>query len=567
MDLNQSVADLIRNIQATHPESIIDYPDEEPPVWVTDTSTREGENHVSASSTAAGSTSVPGGDPQLAPGEGSPEGNGKPRITKQDRATWLLNWLRKYEFVLFRDSGDLSWIAIKDGPRRRLFAVESEEFSDWCMERLNQEEKELPDEAVFKRLRAILKIQAKSGATRDVYIRRARHGDTIYLDLANETGQVVEVTAAGWKILADDPPVYFVQTGGMKPLPEPLHWDHKGPDPLDSLRDLLLLHEDDQWAKVLAFLLDSLRGEKPSSALWLSGVEGSAKSTVAYGVRGLLDPHLAWKGGLPPNDREMALYLRDHAILSFDNLRRIPDRMSDTLCRILDGGVIPYRKMWGDYLMIPHGSRPIILNGMDEDVVARTDLLDRTLHIRRRPLPRGTHKDPKVVEAQLEQWKGAHLGRLLDIVAAGLAHYPKTPESGYGRMASLERWMRACSPALGWEPDYFTNLMAEEREDNDIKLLDGWPLFEPLRKVITRDNSWKETGTLSTTVGALCTRVGEYVDANKIRLDYKYREPGQFSNEIRSHESALQRKLEWGIEWPAKRHNKSRMIFRDLTRA
>jgi hypothetical protein len=460
----------------------------------------------------------------------------------------------------------LAWIAIKDGPRRRLFAIESEEFSDWLLERLNREGKELPDEGVLKRLRSILKIQAKTGGVREVHIRQARHGDTIYLDLANDRGQAVEITAAGWDILKQDPPVYFVQTGGMKPLPEPLHWDHKGPDPLDSLRDLLLLHDGDDWAKVLAFLLSALNGVEPFPALWLSGVEGSAKSTVAYGVRSLLDPHVAWKGGLPTSEREMALYLRDHAVLSFDNLKKIPEGMSNSLCRILDGGAIPYRKMYEDYLLTPHGSRPIILNGMDEDVIWRTDLLDRALHIHRRPLPRGSHKDVKAIESELEQARGAHLGRLLDIVAFGLAHYPETPESGYGRMASLERWMRACSPALGWEPDYFTRLMAEERADNDAKLLDTWPLMPPLFKVVTRDKSWKETGTLSTTVGALCKRVERQAEDDKSRLDFKYREPGQFSNEIRAHESALKREFGWEMEWPKKKHNKAGLIIRN-TRA
>jgi hypothetical protein len=46
-------------------------------------------------------------------------------------------------------------------------------------------------------------------------------GDTIYFDLANQGGEVVEVSAAGWKVTASSP-VAFIRHGNMSALPVPI---------------------------------------------------------------------------------------------------------------------------------------------------------------------------------------------------------------------------------------------------------------------------------------------------------------------------------------------------------
>jgi len=52
---------------------------------------------------------------------------------------------------------------------------------------------------------------------RVVYVRVAKVGDKIYLDLCNSTWQAVGIDARGWRIV-DNPPVRFRRTPGMLPL-------------------------------------------------------------------------------------------------------------------------------------------------------------------------------------------------------------------------------------------------------------------------------------------------------------------------------------------------------------
>ncbi len=60
---------------------------------------------------------------------------------------------------------------------------------------------------------AVFAVEARAfrdGARREVHLRVARVGDRIYVDLADDLGRVVEVTAAGWRTLTECP-VAFVR--------------------------------------------------------------------------------------------------------------------------------------------------------------------------------------------------------------------------------------------------------------------------------------------------------------------------------------------------------------------
>ena len=54
----------------------------------------------------------------------------------------------------------------------------------------------------------------------EVHVRVAREGDTVYIDLADETWRAVEITAQGWRVV-ERPPVRFRRPVGLLPLPGP----------------------------------------------------------------------------------------------------------------------------------------------------------------------------------------------------------------------------------------------------------------------------------------------------------------------------------------------------------
>ena len=96
-----------------------------------------------------------------------------------------------------------------------------------------------------------------AGPTEKVHIRYGEHEGKIYLDLANEKWEVVEIGPEGWRVI-NDPPVKFLRTPGMRPLPTP-----KPGGSIEELRSFLNLRtesdegepNDGDWILFVAWLL------------------------------------------------------------------------------------------------------------------------------------------------------------------------------------------------------------------------------------------------------------------------------------------------------------------------
>jgi hypothetical protein len=60
-----------------------------------------------------------------------------------------------------------------------------------------------------------------SGPEQPVFTRLAGHEGKIYLNLANEQWQVVEIGPNGWRVVSESP-VKFRRAKGMLPIPTPI---------------------------------------------------------------------------------------------------------------------------------------------------------------------------------------------------------------------------------------------------------------------------------------------------------------------------------------------------------
>ena len=64
----------------------------------------------------------------------------------------------------------------------------------------------------------IIESKALAGTVHQAYLRIARLGDRIYIDLGNDKWDAVEITAAGWRVVSN-PPVKFRRTKNTGELP------------------------------------------------------------------------------------------------------------------------------------------------------------------------------------------------------------------------------------------------------------------------------------------------------------------------------------------------------------
>jgi hypothetical protein len=102
--------------------------------------------------------------------------------------------------------------------------VKAKGFRRWLVRAYFERYDRPPGNQALQDALGLLEARAEfDGPEREVYVRVAEHGENIYIDLANEDWQVVEITPPGWRVISgEDAPIRFRRPRGMLALPTPL---------------------------------------------------------------------------------------------------------------------------------------------------------------------------------------------------------------------------------------------------------------------------------------------------------------------------------------------------------
>ena len=315
---------------------------------------------------------------------------------------------------------------------------------------------------------------------REVYIRVATLPGQIYVDLANERGEVVEITADGWRVITDAP-VPFLRPQGMQALPTP----QKGGS-ISQLRSLVNLPEEDHFTLILAWLVAAFRSDQQHPVVGIGGGEGSAKTALGAILQDLIDPNYAALGPLPRSTHEFRRAADNRYLLLFDNISALPTATSDELCRQATGG----------------RARPIILNGI-EDVVTRPDLAERCLFINCALISDDRRRTDDDIRTAFGTARPQILGVLYDAVSQGLKMLPQTKLDEMPRMADFSRWAMACEGSLLWPNGAFQPAYQRNRVEAVEKVVEADPVALAVQALIEERGGGGWVGTASQLDGAL----------------------------------------------------------------
>ena len=296
--------------------------------------------------------------------------------------------------------------------------------------------------AVKNAIRALQAVARRRGEQHEVYIRSATIDGKIYIDLANDQRQVVEIDADGWRIHSD-PPVRFWRPAGMQPLPEP----QRGGS-IKQLRRYANL-TDAGFILFVQLLIDALhrRDERPVGCF--IGGEGRAKSTLAKVVQRVLDPRATNLGNPPTTVRELTVRARNGTVLVFDNLSTLSQDMSDAICRLASGIGSGMRKLFTDTTQINvGGSRSIMFTTVRNPITA-PDLADRAVVLKLPAVGEEQRITNPTFWSAFERDLPYILGALYDIAACGLRELPHVRVARLPRLAEFFEGGVACEAGHG----------------------------------------------------------------------------------------------------------------------
>lgn len=349
---------------------------------------------------------------------------------------------------LFRDAGGVAYAASRgEGGRVETVKLRSRAFRSRMGHLAYQRHRRTFGTQALEEALATLEASAlHESETREVHLRVARVGGAIYVDLADEAGSVVEVTAEGWRLMAD-PPVRFRRPAAMRALPPP----ERGGS-VEELRPFVRVAQPDSFVLVVAWLVAAFNVGRPCPVLVFRGEQGTSKSTTSAIVRRLVDPNKSPLRSPPRSADDLAVAAQHSYVVAFDNLSNVRRDLSDDLCRLCTGGGLSKRRLYeDDEEVVLEAMRPVLLNGIP-DLAESADLAERSMVVPLATIPEGERRPLAEVTEAFERVAPRVFGALLDGVASALASEGSVQLEHLPRMADFMTWATAAEPGLGLPP-------------------------------------------------------------------------------------------------------------------
>jgi hypothetical protein len=435
-------------------------------------------------------------------GEQAQKGEKKPE--RKSAATRLVELVGQSGAELFHAPDQAAYVRVPRDGHSEVWPLRSRGFRAWAKRLYYVEEGKAAGGQALEDALGILEGKALyDGPEQAVHVRVAECGGRVYLDLADEDWRVVEIDAAGWRLVSDAP-VCFRRPKGMLPLPAPVEGGK-----VEDLRRYLNVADDDAFRLAVTWAVQALRGRGPYPVLCLTGQQGSAKSTNVRALRGLIDPNVAGLRSEPREPRDLAIAATNGWLVTLDNLSSLPVWLSDALCRLATGGGFATRQLYtDDEEALFDAMRPTVLNGI-EDLATRGDLLERAIVLSLPVIPEEKRRPERLFWAEYEADRPRLLGALLTALSGALRELPQVRLKRLPRMADFAEFAVAVEAALGWRQGAFLAAYQGNRADANQLALEVCPVAAPVQEFAAARGEW--CGKASDLLPELTKRVSEEV--------------------------------------------------------
>jgi len=328
------------------------------------------------------------------------------------------------------------------------------------------------------------------GAEHPLHNRVASDDGGIWYDLGDPQWRAVRITPAGWEIVAE-PPILFRRFAHQDAQVDPVSGKE-----LRRFLDFVNLQDESQGLLLLVYLVTCFVPEIAHPVLLVHGPQGVAKTTLLCMLRRLIDPSSTKTLTFSRNTAELVQRLSHNWAAFFDNVTRIPEWISDALCRAVSGDGFSKRLLYSDDEdMVYHFRRCVGIDSIN--VVGRKpDLLDRSILLELGAIHRDQRMSEKGLWHKFDQAQPYLFGAVLGTLSRAMGLLPTVQLEELPRMADFAIWGCAIAQALGHMQEEFIDAYDANMALRDEEVLHAHPVAAALVAFMRQprnNDGWNDT--------------------------------------------------------------------------
>ncbi len=292
--------------------------------------------------------------------------------------------------------------------------------------------------------------------------------DCIYFDMCDIQGRIIENSKDGWRIIDgsnDNMPILFRRYNQL-PLIDPDR--NYPPDIFDQLLNLTNVKDPKQRHLIKVYIISTLIPEIDHVILTTYGPKGAAKSFLLKLIKKLIDPTSPLLLTLHRNIDQFIQQVNHNYLNYYDNIKYIPYWSSEEICKSVTGVGHTKRQLFtDDEDIVYEHKRCLGLNGINV-ALTESDALDRSLFIELEEIDEDVRKKENDLWTGFEKIKPQVLGYIFDILSKAIEIKSTLKLEKLPRMADFAEWGESISQAIGYPPNSFLEVYAENRNEQNI---------------------------------------------------------------------------------------------------